>query len=117
MKEEKLTAAEATRKAIGQVWGPILATTLGLLAVFVPMAMFPGSSGAIYRQFSITLTVSIVISTVLALSLGSALCATLLKLPETAGSPTAKKTVADRLKWLHQENGRASCRERVCQYV
>src|SRR3546814_7192803 len=85
--------------------------------LFVPMAMFPGSSGAIYRQFSITLTVSIVISTVLALSLGSALCATLLKLPETAGSPTAKKTVADRLKWLHQENGRASCRERVCQYV
>src|SRR3546814_3879644 len=68
MKEEKLTAAEATRKAIGQVWGPILATTLVLVAVFVPMAMFPGSSGAIYRQFSITLTVSIVISTVLALS-------------------------------------------------
>jgi multidrug efflux pump len=79
MKDEKLDAREATRKAVGQVWGPVVASTLVLVAVFVPMAMFPGSSGAIYRQFSITLAVSIVISTVLALSLGAALCATLFK--------------------------------------
>ncbi|MBV7486070.1 multidrug efflux RND transporter permease subunit [Bordetella sp. BOR01] len=98
MKEEGLTAQEATRKAIGQVWGPIIASTLVLVAVFVPMAMFPGSSGAIYRQFSITLTVSIVISTILALSLGAALCATLLKLPEPAGSPGTGR----RANWLNQ---------------
>ncbi len=82
MQDEKLSAPEATRKAVGQVWGPIIASTLVLVAVFVPMAMFPGSSGAIYRQFSITLSVAIVVSTVLALSLGAALCATLLKLPD-----------------------------------
>ena len=84
MKDENLSAPEATRKAIEQVWGPIIASTLVLVAVFVPMAMFPGSSGAIYRQFSITLSVAIVISTVLALSLGAALCATLLKHADTA---------------------------------
>ncbi|OWT80241.1 MULTISPECIES: multidrug efflux RND transporter permease subunit [unclassified Achromobacter] len=81
MKDEQIDARQATAKAVGQVWGPIVASTLVLVAVFVPMAMFPGSSGAIYRQFSITLSVSIVISTVLALSLGPALCAALF-LPE-----------------------------------
>ncbi|MBO9353769.1 multidrug efflux RND transporter permease subunit [Bordetella petrii] len=101
MQEEKLSAPEATRKAIGQVWGPIIASTLVLVAVFVPMAMFPGSSGAIYRQFSITLTVSIVISTILALSLGAALCATLLKLPEPAGAP-GRPARPQRLAWLHR---------------
>ncbi len=90
MVDEGLDAREATRKAIGQVWGPVIASTLVLVAVFVPMAMFPGSSGAIYRQFSITLAVSIVISTVLALSLGAALCATLLKLPAPAEENTDK---------------------------
>ncbi|WP_233236965.1 multidrug efflux RND transporter permease subunit [Bordetella sp. LUAb4] len=79
MKDEQMDARQATAKAVGQVWGPIVASTLVLVAVFVPMAMFPGSSGAIYRQFSITLSVSIVISTVLALSLGPALCAALFR--------------------------------------
>ncbi|MBO1113817.1 multidrug efflux RND transporter permease subunit [Bordetella petrii] len=101
MAEEKLGAREATRKAIGQVWGPIIASTLVLVAVFVPMAMFPGSSGAIYRQFSITLTVSIVISTILALSLGAALCATLLKPPAPGGAPAASPA-ARRLDWLRR---------------
>ncbi|MCD0503372.1 multidrug efflux RND transporter permease subunit, partial [Bordetella petrii] len=99
MKDEGLSAPEATRKAIGQVWGPIVASTLVLVAVFVPMAMFPGSSGAIYRQFSITLTVSIVISTTLALSLGAALCATLLKLP-AAPAADSRKTFLGKLNHL-----------------
>jgi len=98
MVEEKVDAREATRKAIGQVWGPIIASTLVLVAVFVPMAMFPGSSGAIYRQFSITLTVSIVISTILALSLGAALCATLLKLPTSADTGPQR----GRFAWVHR---------------
>ena len=101
MVDEKVSAREATRKAIGQVWGPIIASTLVLVAVFVPMAMFPGSSGAIYRQFSITLTVSIVISTILALSLGAALCATLLKLP-AAVDPATAKSKPGRFAWAHR---------------
>ncbi|ALM82861.1 multidrug efflux RND transporter permease subunit [Bordetella sp. N] len=86
MKDEGLDARQATPKAVGQVWGPVVASTLVLVAVFVPMAMFPGSSGAIYRQFSITLSVSIVISTVLALSLGPALCAALFKQEKQTGA-------------------------------
>lgn len=99
MQEDRLDARAATRKAVGQVWGPVVASTLVLVAVFVPMAMFPGSSGAIYRQFSITLAVSIVISTVLALSLGAALCATLFRPapPRTRGRlARAKYWVFDR---------------------
>ncbi|HAP26902.1 MAG TPA: hydrophobe/amphiphile efflux-1 family RND transporter, partial [Achromobacter sp.] len=97
MQDEKISAPEATRKAVGQVWGPIIASTLVLVAVFVPMAMFPGSSGAIYRQFSITLSVAIVVSTVLALSLGAALCATLLKLPD--GQPP-KGRISKGKQWV-----------------
>ncbi|WAI83953.1 MULTISPECIES: multidrug efflux RND transporter permease subunit [Achromobacter] len=99
MNEDQLDARDATRKAVAQVWGPVVASTLVLVAVFVPMAMFPGSSGAIYRQFSITLAVSIVISTVLALSLGGALCATLFRPapPRTHGRlARAKYWVFDR---------------------
>jgi len=100
MKDEQADARQATAKAVGQVWGPIVASTLVLVAVFVPMAMFPGSSGAIYRQFSITLSVSIVISTVLALSLGPALCAALFR----HDKPNPKAGRATRLK-LRAFNG------------
>src|SRR6202000_3584729 len=55
------------------------ATTRVLVALFIPMAFFPGSTGGIYRQFSVTLAVSILLSTLLALTLGAALCAALLK--------------------------------------
>ncbi|MBO9647912.1 MAG: multidrug efflux RND transporter permease subunit [Variovorax sp.] len=79
MREDGLNARQATVKAIGQISGAVIASTLVLVAVFVPMAFFPGSTGGIYRQFSVTLTVSIFLSTVLALTLGAALCAALLK--------------------------------------
>ena len=79
MREEGLDARRATVKAIGQIAGAVIASTLVLVAVFVPMAFFPGSVGGIYRQFSVTMTVSIVLSTVLALTLGAALCAALLQ--------------------------------------
>ncbi|HEY1610064.1 MAG TPA: efflux RND transporter permease subunit, partial [Paraburkholderia sp.] len=78
IREEGLNARQATVKAIGQISGAVIASTLVLVAVFIPMAFFPGSTGGIYRQFSVTLTVSIFLSTVLALTLGAALCATLL---------------------------------------
>ena len=79
MREEGLAPVEATRKAMGQITGAIIGITLVLIAVFVPMAFFPGSTGGIYRQFSVTLAISIFFSAFLALSLTPALCATFLK--------------------------------------
>jgi len=79
MAEERLPPHDATVKAMGQITGAILGMSLVLVAVFVPMAFFPGSTGGIYRQFSLTLAVSIAFSALLALTLTPALCATLLK--------------------------------------
>jgi len=84
MSEEGLPPREATRKAMGQITGAIIGITLVLAAVFVPMGFFPGAVGVIYRQFSLTMVVSILFSAFLALSLTPALCATLLK-PVPAG--------------------------------
>jgi multidrug efflux pump len=82
IRDEGLSPKEATVKAMDQVAWAIIATTFVLIAVFVPMAFFPGSSGGIYRQFAITLTVSIVVSTVLSLTLAPALCGSLLQAPK-----------------------------------
>lgn len=79
MREEGLPPLEATRKAMDQITTAIVGMTLVLIAVFVPMAFFPGSTGGIYRQFSVTLAIAIFFSAVLALSLTPALCATFLK--------------------------------------
>ena len=79
MREEGLNPRRATVKAMGQITGAIIGITLVLVAVFIPMAFFPGSTGGIYRQFSVTLAISIFFSAVLALTLTPALCATLLK--------------------------------------
>lgn len=79
MAQEGLSPREATRKAMGQISGAIVGITLVLTAVFVPMAFFPGAVGIIYRQFSLTMVVSILFSGFLALSLTPALCASLLK--------------------------------------
>lgn len=79
MREEGLGPVEASRKAMDQITGAIIGITLVLVAVFLPMAFFPGSTGGIYRQFSVTLAVSILFSALMALTLTPALCATLLK--------------------------------------
>jgi multidrug efflux pump len=79
MAEEGLSPPEATHKAMDQIIYAIIGITLVLIAVFVPMAFFPGSTGGIYRQFSVTLALSIAFSALLALTLTPALCATLLK--------------------------------------
>ena len=92
MAEEGLPPKEATRKAMSQITGAIIGITLVLIAVFVPMAFFPGSVGIIYRQFSVTMVAAIAFSALLALSLTPALCATLLK-PVTAGHGHARKGV------------------------
>ncbi|MBB3033715.1 efflux RND transporter permease subunit [Alteriqipengyuania lutimaris] len=79
MREEGLPPVQATRKAMGQITGAIIGITAVLIAVFLPMAFFPGSTGGIYRQFSVTLAIAIFFSAFLALSLTPALCATFLK--------------------------------------
>ena len=79
MQEEGLSPKEATRKSMGQITGALVGIALVLSAVFVPMAFFGGSTGVIYRQFSITLVSSMALSVLVALILTPALCATLLK--------------------------------------
>jgi len=79
MAEEGLGPKEATQKAMKEITGAVIGITLVLSAVFIPMAMASGSVGAIYRQFTLSMAVSILISAFLALSLTPALCATLLK--------------------------------------
>lgn len=84
MSEEGLPPLQATRKAMGQISGAIIGITVVLISVFIPLAFFAGSTGNIYRQFSVTMATSIAFSAFLALSLTPALCATLLK-PVDAG--------------------------------
>ncbi|WP_174872067.1 multidrug efflux RND transporter permease AcrD [Pectobacterium polaris] len=79
MSEEGLSPREATRKSMGQVQGALVGIALVLSAVFVPMAFFGGTTGAIYRQFSITIVTSMILSVLVAMTLTPALCATLLK--------------------------------------
>ncbi len=81
MHDEGLPPREATRKAMQQIGGAIVGVTAVLTAVFVPMAFFTGSVGGIYRQFSIAMIASIVVSAFMALSLTPALCANLLAPP------------------------------------
>ncbi|MDR2366654.1 MAG: efflux RND transporter permease subunit [Deltaproteobacteria bacterium] len=79
MREEGLGAREASIKAMGQITGAIIAIALVLLSVFVPVAFIPGLSGKLYQQFAVTISVSMLISAVTALTLSPALCAILLK--------------------------------------
>ncbi|TFV90272.1 efflux RND transporter permease subunit, partial [Oxalobacteraceae bacterium OM1] len=90
MSEEGLKPREATRKAMGQITGAIIGITLVLVAVFIPMAFFGGSVGAIYRQFSLSMVASMLFSALMALSLTPALCATILK-PVEAGHHVEKR--------------------------
>ena len=89
MSSEGLSPREATRKAMGQISGAIVGMSLVLTAVFIPMAFFSGAVGGIYRQFSLAMVASMVFSTLMALTLAPALCATLLK-PVQAGHHHAK---------------------------
>ena len=79
MSEEGLPPREATIKAMGQIVNAIIAITVVLSAVFVPMIFFGGSVGAIYRQFAVTLILTMGFSALMALTLTPALCATMLK--------------------------------------
>lgn len=82
-----ITPAEATSRAMHQVTGPIVSTTLVLIAVFLPVAFLPGITGQLYRQFAVTITASVTLSAINALTLSPALCATLLKPPREGRGP------------------------------
>lgn len=84
--DEGLSPPEATRKAMSQITGPVIATTLVLLAVFVPVTFMPGITGRLYSQFAVTISVAVVISSINALTLSPALCALVLK--ARSGPPT-----------------------------
>ncbi|MDX9787841.1 MAG: multidrug efflux RND transporter permease subunit [Desulfobacterales bacterium] len=81
MQEEGLDPKTAAVKSMEQVTGPIIATTLVLLAVFVPVGFMPGIAGQLYQQFAITISTAVVLSAINALTLSPALCATLLRPP------------------------------------
>ncbi|AYD03008.1 efflux RND transporter permease subunit [Neorhizobium sp. NCHU2750] len=79
MDEEGLSPLEATEKSMGEITGAIVGIALVLTAVFIPMAFFGGSTGIIYRQFSITIVSAMLLSALVAIVLTPALCATILK--------------------------------------
>jgi hydrophobic/amphiphilic exporter-1 (mainly G- bacteria), HAE1 family len=79
MEEEGLPPAEAARKAMREITGPIIAITLVLLSVFVPVGFIPGITGALYRQFAVAVSAAVIISAINALTLSPALCALLLR--------------------------------------
>ncbi len=83
MHEEGLSPIEATKKSMEQITGALVGIALVLSAVFVPMAFFDGSAGAIYRQFAVTIVSAMALSVFVALILSPSLCATLLKAPNS----------------------------------
>ncbi|HEY3491127.1 MAG TPA: efflux RND transporter permease subunit [Candidatus Deferrimicrobiaceae bacterium] len=96
MSTEGLSPIEATRKSMDQITGALIGIAMVLSAVFIPMAFFGGSTGVIYRQFSITIVSAMVLSVVVALILTPALCATLLK-PVAKGHNVAE---GGRFSWF-----------------
>ena len=79
MNTERITAYEATAKAMKNLGSALIAMSLVLCAVFVPVSLLPGITGQLYRQFSVTIAVSVIISTVVALTLSPVMCSKLLK--------------------------------------
>src|SRR3954469_3767502 len=85
--DPELSIPAATKKAMAEITGPIIAITLVLLSVFVPVAFVPGISGQLFRQFAVAVSVSMLISAVNALTLSPALCSVLLKHGQTSFGP------------------------------
>ena len=104
MSEEGLPPRQATRKAMSQISSAIIGIWLVLTAVFIPMAFFPGAVGVIYRQFSLTMVVSILFSGFLALTLTPALCSSFLK-PIPKGHHDEKKGV---FGWFNRGFGKTT---------
>ncbi|MCK5879216.1 MAG: efflux RND transporter permease subunit, partial [Holophagae bacterium] len=92
MSEEGLSPRDAAAKSMGQITSALIGIGLVLAAVFGPMAFFPGSTGAIYRQFSVTIAASMLLSVVVALILTPVLCVTFLK-PVQAGHESSENAI------------------------
>jgi hydrophobe/amphiphile efflux-1 (HAE1) family protein len=86
--EPHLSPAEATKKAMRQITGPVIAISLVLLSVFVPVAFIPGVSGTLFRQFAVTISVAMLLSAINALTLSPALCSLLLRHHGQARGPS-----------------------------
>ena len=86
IRQDKLPPKEATKKAMKEIGGALIAMSLVLCAVFIPVSFLNGMSGILFRQFSITITVSVIISTIVALTLSPVMCAIFLK-PESEDKP------------------------------
>lgn len=88
MRRDHLTPLEATRKAMQGLNGALIAMSLVLCAVFVPVSFLGGISGSLYRQFTVTIVVSVVISTIVALTLSPVMCSLVLRQPRRGHKPT-----------------------------
>lgn len=101
MEEEHLSPFQAVRKVLGEISGAIIAITLIMTAVFVPVAFMTGPVGIFYRQFSITMASAIVLSGLVALTLTPVLCAMILK--NNHGKPKSKSPVDLFLQWFNRK--------------
>src|SRR5690606_34379715 len=104
MHQRKLSPFQAARASMREVASPVIAISIVLVAVFVPVAFFPGTTGAIYRQFALTIAASVTLSTFCALTLTPALSARLLR--ETSGDKWFFFRKVDQvLDWLRDRYG------------
>ncbi|OZI53991.1 efflux RND transporter permease subunit [Bordetella genomosp. 4] len=101
MSEEGLSPREATRKSMGQITGALIGIALVLTAVFLPMAFFGGSTGAIYRQFSVTIASAMILSVLVAMTLTPALCATMLTPIEKGGHVSRRGLLGRFFQWFN----------------
>lgn len=101
MEEEHLSPFNAVKKVLGEISGAIIAITLVMTAVFIPVAFMSGPVGIFYRQFSITMASSIVLSGLVALTLTPVLCAMILK--NTHGKPKKKTPINIFLDWFNKK--------------
>lgn len=100
MAKDKVDAATATARAMTELAGPLVATSLVLAAVFVPVAFLPGISGILYREFAVSITVAVLISTVVAMTLSPALCALLMDGRSQSSSGWLNKLFGRFNRWL-----------------
>src|SRR5690606_30159529 len=107
MVEEHLDPVAATEKSMKQISGALIGINSVMSAVFVPMAFFGGTTGVIYRQFSITLVTAMVLSLVVALTFTPALCATLLK-QHDPNKPESNGIFARFFRWFNSSFDKVS---------
>ena len=101
MREEQLSPLDATMRSMKEITGALIGVATVLSAVFLPMAFFTGSTGVIYRQFSITIVASMLLSVFVALTVTPAMCASLLRAStrtSTRAAPRAVRLVQPRLR-------------------